>query len=191
MKPSWDLDELLQKTLDINWEVSRRNGRIMRRSAWYTVSGCSCQYAYGQGQPWPANDMDDWMLQLCHDVAKLCCLKNVPNSANFNEYSSRSQMLPFHADDEALFPDEDGETEIVSLSLGSMREFKIRRYYDDDDNCWTTPSRHGDVLIMRRRMQHCFQHSVAQGTSDSGNRSNMTLWYLRNHTKKCKYKNDG
>ena len=159
----------------------------MRRSAWYTVSGCSCPYSYGTGQPWPANDMEDWMVQICHDVAKLCKLKHVPNSINFIEYASKSQMLSFHADDEDLFPDERGETEIVSLSFGSTREFKIKKYYDDDNNCKVTPLMNGDVLIMRGRMQQCYQHCVAQGASDSGKRINLTLRYVLNHIKKWRF----
>jgi alkylated DNA repair dioxygenase AlkB len=188
----WNLSELLEKTEKIHWETTRgRNGKVSRRSAWYTMKDCSCSYSYGHGQPWTPNDFEDWMLQFCRDAAKLCKLNKVPNAINFNEYSSTSQALGFHADDEELFPDENGESSIVSFSLGSMREFKIKKYYDPDNIYVPTLLRNGDVLIMRGAMQKHFQHAIAQGTSDcGGKRVNFTLRHVCNHNSKCLAKDD-
>ena len=48
------------------------------------------------------------------------------NSVNINYYPSGRAALGWHADDEDLFPDENGNTVIASLSLGTTRCFELK-----------------------------------------------------------------
>jgi alkylated DNA repair dioxygenase AlkB len=132
------------------------------------------------------NEFEDWMYVLCEQIKALANLENVPNAINFNDYDGKTHSLGFHSDDEPLFPDHKGECEIVSLSLGAMREFKIKKKYVSESTAKSTPLCNGDVLIMRGKMQQFFDHAVAPGFSDGGRRINLTFRFVRKANSKCK-----
>ena len=81
---------------------------------------------------------------------------------------------------------DDGMCEIVSVSLGSMREFQIKKKYEDESTASPVPLRNGDVLAMCGKMQLYYDHAVAPGTSDGGGRINLTFRFIKCHTKKSR-----
>jgi alkylated DNA repair dioxygenase AlkB len=185
-KVKWNLDELFLRSADIFWQAVKKNGKLSRRSSWYTIADCSCVYSYGHGKPLVPNEFEDWMYTLCEDIKDMANLENLPNAINFNDYDGKTHHLGFHSDDEELFPDHKGECEIVSLSLGAMREFKIKKKYTSDNTARATQLCNGDVLIMRGKMQQPYDRAVAQGLTDAGRRINLTFRFIRKENPKCK-----
>jgi len=44
-KTNWSFDALFDKAAKVNRETAKgRDGKVLRRSAWYTMPGCSCPY---------------------------------------------------------------------------------------------------------------------------------------------------
>ena len=97
------------------------------RSAWYTLVPCTCDYKYGS-VPVRSRPMPDEVRVFMDEIIRAAWLsgKFVGNSLNVNVYPDGESGIPWHADDEDLFPDENDETTILSLSPGGTRSFEIR-----------------------------------------------------------------
>lgn len=121
-----------------------------------------------------------------------------PNSANVNLYRDGRQGVGWHADDESLFCGKDSDCPLVSLSLGTSREFWIALRKGDGDEM--EADRYsvveadvcaGDVLTMEGRMQsHCL-HFVPKGNPRHpirDERINITFRWVRAHRHRCPLK---
>ena len=93
---------------------------------------------------------------LKHHVPNLDC-----NSALITKYSSGSEHLPFHSDNESCI--EKGSN-IVTISLGETRNIKFRDILRNHPET-TTTLEHGDVLIMTQKSQSYYQHSIPKDFS--------------------------
>ena len=80
----------------------------------------------------------------------------ISTSCSFNLYLDNTQAISYHSDDETfLGPD----PTIASLSLGAGRKFKLRKKSDHNiKHEYFLES--GDLLIMRGRTQHEWEHAI-------------------------------
>ena len=187
------LDSIKSKLAnEVNWERVSGGGRVLRFSAWYTANDCSCKYKYGKLEThkngFVANKFDSWMYDVSKRLAEFIGLKHVPNCINFNRYDNIHQSLGLHTDDERLFKDANGGAEIVSVSFGAARGFRIvPNYSTNDDGVKEMILTEGDILSMLGLTQLHFRHEVLKGDED-GVRYNITCRYLQDnmHERGCK-----
>ena len=187
-------DDLFAKFGRITWtKVHGSHGKEKRSSAWYTAAGCICPYVYS-GKPWEALSVTPWMYELAKDIAKIFEIPEAvgpPNAINFNFDKDRTQGLWWHADKEDLFKGPTGQATIISLSLGSSKEFKLKRKYEDDGDAVTTTLKSGDLLKMAGMTQSFDLHMVPEEACASSSsatshiRYNTTFRWVHRHTKKC------
>ena len=144
---------------ELKWNLNyAANGKTTRASAWYTRSGCKCDYIYG-GTAWPAHEFLPWMDTFCDNLNTFLNLDLEPNAMNFNRYDSGEHSLGFHADNDPLFKDDKGESTIVSLSSGAERSFEIKHNYSFTAD-FKELLKDGDILIMSGRTQLNYQHAI-------------------------------
>lgn len=119
-----------------------------------------------------------------------------PNAANLNLYRDGRQGVGWHADDESLFRGRDSDCPIVSVSLGTPREFWIAlKRGEGGEGMDPDPATvveadlaHGDVLTMEGRMQHHCLHLVPKGNPREpirDDRINITFRWVREHRYSC------
>lgn len=78
------------------------------------------------------------------------------NSCLLNRYRSGNDSLAYHSDNEREY----GSTPVIaSLSLGSMRDFVLRRNADHRDKI-VFKLASGDLLVLRGTVQQYWMHSV-------------------------------
>jgi alkylated DNA repair dioxygenase AlkB len=92
------------------------------------------------------------------------------NSALCNFYRSSKDSVSAHADDEKeMKPNHD----IVSVSLGSMRDFVIK--HNHNKHRYDIALAHGSALIMKGRTQEVSKHSIPKSKIPCGERINITF----------------
>jgi alkylated DNA repair dioxygenase AlkB len=184
-------------------EAKSQGGKLTRKSCWFTTNGCSCPYQYGMGKRnfYHPEQMPPWMLTMANQLEEMLQLeKGFFNSCNANLYACSEHDLYWHSDDEPLFRIVDAPTSernvlIVSVSLGSTRDFGIRQKLTGTEV--TTPLSDGDILTMEGLMQENYLHCVKKaGSSQSGSSSssngadniryNLTFRRIQRHKKDCK-----
>ena len=123
-------------------------------TAWVTPRHrCVCAYKYGSAAVGPQSDDSIWneVIGLWSRVAPLltpwCSARELPSGVNLNRYAACGSSIPWHSDNEALFGDRSDPKVIVSMSLGSSVDFRVRRR----GRCnapYSIGLDHGDLLVM-------------------------------------------
>ena len=148
-----EYDKLLLHMKDVNWvNVPDRKGRVLRSSAWYTMAGCSCSYTYGNSQ-WEPNVSLPWMNDLVAKLKDVFKYDTEPDAINFIKYVGKRSGLNWHADDEKIFSTSDNNVTILSLSLGSTRDFQLLQNGYPENAIKTTALGDGDFLEMAGKVQ--------------------------------------
>ena len=160
-------------------------------TAWVTPThACLCPYKYGRGAavgPQSCSSIWNGVMGLWGRVAPLltpwCSLRELPTGVNLNRYAGWGSSIPWHSDDEPLFGDQGDPKVIVSMSLGSSVDFRVR----SRGRC-NAPSSirldHGDLLVMDGLAQLEYEHSTSSELS--GPRVNLTYRWISQHTPTCR-----
>ncbi len=139
---------------------------LPRLTSWYGDQGRSYSYSGINSQP---NMWNKGLLYLKNAIEKVAGVTF--NSVLLNWYRNGEDYLNWHADDEPKLGD---SPVIASVNFGATRDFVIRR---NDDNAIkiTIPLKHGTLLIMKRSLQHFWQHQVPKRKKVKGSRFNLTF----------------
>ena len=112
-----------------------------------------------------------------------CTAREMPKGVNLNRYAGCGSSIPWHSDDEPLFGDQSDPKVIVSMSLGSSVDFRVR-----SRGRRNAPSSirldHGDLLVMDGLAQSEYEHSTSSELQ--GPRVNLTYLWITQHTPTCK-----
>ncbi|EJU00495.1 hypothetical protein DACRYDRAFT_54044 [Dacryopinax primogenitus] len=96
------------------------------------------------------------------------------SSFNFvlcNFYADGKDSISYHSDDESFLGP---EPSIASMTLGATRSFYMRPKTDKSVPVLKTDLRDSDLLIMRGKTQHCWEHSVPK-RANAAPRINLTF----------------
>ena len=194
-----DAKELLKHMTEVKWEAAKGNkGKVARYSAWYTKAGCNCPYKHGNiishAKGFKANDMEPWMMKIAEKIKEIYGFDASPDSLNLNRYDYGWQALGLHSDSEQLLKGVQGKANIISLSLGSKRTFRLREFYEYNESKYITLDlEEGDLVAMMDKTQIYYQHEVCRSNSEDveqrGPRYNMTFRFILNHDKVCSIRN--
>lgn len=165
-----DADRLFHTLMrELSWkqEILSLFGRHIpqpRLSAWYgdvayTYSGLTLEPA-----PWHPVLAD--LRDRCRALAG-----TEFNSVLANLYRDGQDSMDWHSDDEISLG---SEPVIASVNLGAIRRFQLRRK-DDKAHKIDMALGGGDVLIMRGRCQHDWQHRVPKTAKPVEPRINLTF----------------
>eukprot|EP00931_Biecheleriopsis_adriatica_P055780 TRINITY_DN3304_c0_g1_i4.p1 TRINITY_DN3304_c0_g1~~TRINITY_DN3304_c0_g1_i4.p1 ORF type:complete len:1335 (-),score=254.07 TRINITY_DN3304_c0_g1_i4:67-4071(-) len=173
---------------ELRWNRPEVNGRpLPRKACWLTAEGCSCTYRYG-GTQWPNMVMPPWFVEITDEVCRLAGVTHRPNSCNANLYEDGNDSVGWHADDEPLFDAKNRDALILSLSLGSARNFYFRPN-DDLSEVKKLCLEDGDLCTMEGLMQKHYCHSVPQERGVRGARINLTWRWVMVHDRECVKRN--
>ena len=182
-------DQWFNSLQTLEWERQSIQGRSLnRRTAWFVRGGCTCTYDLGAMQIIPRS-FPEWLDDLMEVVMPQCGLVdklNWPTSCNVNFYEQHDDMVGAHADNEALFQGTHQEITIISLSLGSTRDFII--YSPTRQVLGSIALRNGDMIAMERWTQAQLKHGIARLPPDSfedPKRINLTWRWIAQHKLDC------
>ena len=157
-----------------------------------TMDSCTCPYKYG-GITVQAEAYPPWMHELSSLILNQCRANGwpegeaKPNCCNANLYEGGQHACGWHSDNEPLWGE--GDTIIISLSLGTPRKFKCRminrRLKEEDPAPLVLGD--GDLCVMAGAFQRHLEHMVPFENSVEGVRINLTFRYLIQHTNQCEY----
>lgn len=178
-------------------ELTNRRGVVTRKSCFVTgINGvdCTCGYVYGDTKmpskrvPFLERLTEVLFGNLFPDLPA----EQRPSCANVNLYEHGEQSCGWHADDEKLFGDGSSDVTIVSLSLGSTREFwlALRKSPKDvnprENSVIELDLGHGDLMTMEGLCQKHTVHMVPRADArGSGPRINVTWRWIRQHQASC------
>lgn len=95
------------------------------------------------------------------------------NGALVNGYRHGGEAMGWHADCEAVL----GENPVIaSVSLGAERLMRFRHNHSGEEVELSLAS--GSLLVMRGRLQHCWQHAVPGMAGLVAGRVNLNFRYL-------------
>ncbi|CAE7500759.1 unnamed protein product [Symbiodinium microadriaticum] len=135
---------------------------VPRKVIWYVSEDCAdVPYRYS-GLEFPATVYPPFMKEICKELCTLCGIPEgqYPNSCNVNVYDDGSHEVGWHSDDEVLFQGLAMDTRILSLSLGSARDFSWR-LQGTSEALGSVPLGDGDVATMEGLFQKHYKHAVA------------------------------
>jgi len=153
---------------------------VPRKVCWYVSEDCAdCNYRYS-GLEYPATVFQPFMEEIRSEVCKLCGIapEDYPNSCNVNVYEDHSREVGWHSDDEVMFQGLNGDTRIISFSLGSARDFGWR-LQGTSKELGRVPLGDGDVMTMEGRFQKHYKHSVPPSEQQCGKRINFTFRWIK------------
>jgi len=164
------------------WEMRDSNHLV----AWYTDQPCTCDYEYDKGNPQPARQMPDWMLELRDHMMVQLNLPpdNPPNSCNMNWYKNGKAGIGAHSDDEELFLSFYKPAKIISFTLGAERVFEIWSY-DLKEKQKDVVLANGSYMTMESMFQRNYKHAIPTVDEELPPRLNITWRYIKMHTSKC------
>ena len=114
-----------------------------------------------------------------------CSAREVPSGVNLNRYAGWGSSVPWHSVNEALFGDQSDPKAIVSMSLGSSVDFRVRRRGRRN-----APSSirldHGDLLVMDGLAQLEYEHSTSSELQGRRVKSQHTLGFVGLYHRVCK-----
>ncbi|WP_119343694.1 alpha-ketoglutarate-dependent dioxygenase AlkB family protein [Facilibium subflavum] len=142
-----------------------RKIKVPRKVLWIADEGL--EYAYSgvshKPHPWP-----HWLLNLCKAInAQFSCRLN---SVLGNFYANGLQYMGYHQDNERSL---EGNSVIVSLSLGACRKFVFRRIGNNEKV--ETHLSSGSLLLMWGNAQHDWQHALPKMRTVKEVRMNFTF----------------
>ena len=121
-----DFQELQSK---VSWLKLMGASKVTRKTRWFVKPGCRCPYNYGkqrvEAQPFP-----EWLWEMSQRWLKSLNLdgtdkdSTMPDCVNLNLYENGSHTVAWHSDDEPLFQGKCEDARIISVSLGSSRNFQ-------------------------------------------------------------------
>ena len=149
-------------------------------TAWFTLSGCTCNYSYGNFLISPSV-MPHPLLKLgMYLCRKLGISRHPPNSLNINRYDDCNQYIASHSDDEKLFGGKTQAINILSVSFGHSRDFKLRWKSGGEEQ--TVRLQSGDAVVMAGMCQKFVKHSVpVESSSVDDHRYNLTYRWIVEH----------
>ena len=160
--------ELLDKTCWRQDEITLfgKIHQIPRLQAWYGDVGTEYQYSGLQlvPEPWPEN-----LRLLCEPISKEAGVAF--NSVLVNLYRDGRDSNGWHADNE---PELGCKPVIASLSLGSVRRFRLRNIADHSRTL-SLDLLPGSLLIMGEGVQENWQHQLAKTRKYVEPRINLTF----------------
>jgi alkylated DNA repair dioxygenase AlkB len=137
-----------------------------RLTAWMGDPGASYRYSGLLMTPEPWSEP---VLQIKSAIEKVVGFKF--NSALLNYYRSGLDSMGWHRDNE---PELGKEPIIASVSLGDLRVFKMRHYFNKSLGV-DIDLEHGDLLVMAGVMQSYWEHSLPKTRRPKGTRVNITF----------------
>ena len=179
------LDRWYEEALTrLSWSRPQMDRGLMpRNTAWLTNQGCICPYRYGGTEMEPAW-MEDWFIDITRCICKECGLTRLPDSCNVNYYENGKQYVNWHTDNEALFQGTQREILIISLSLGSTRDFEFR-IRNQEGQVQRLPLLNGDICVMEGLCQKYYSHRVPQSDEHRAGRINFTWRWIVQHHESC------
>jgi len=145
--------------------VYGKEHKIPRLTCFIGEQGISYSYS---GLTHIASGWPDWFYPLADKVAKECKVNF--NGCLLNLYRDGSDCMGWHADDE---PEIDQTRPIASLSLGSARDFILKKRDGSLREVLKLSS--GDLLIMLPKCQEDWLHSVPVRKRNYQRRINLTF----------------
>ena len=128
--------------------------------------------------------MEDWFIDITRCICKECGLTGLPDSCNVNYYENGKQYVKWHTDNEALFQGTQREILILSLSLGSTRDFEFRAK-NQEGQVHRLPLLNGDICVMEGLCQKYYSHRVPQSDEHRAGRINFTWRWIVQHHESC------
>lgn len=166
---------LFQELLEnIDWQQDtiRLFGKsflVPRLSAWYGDPGTRYTYSGLTLEPLP------WLVPLTTIRTQLDDVLGINfNSVLLNLYRDGNDGMGWHSDDE---PELGPNPVIASLSLGAVRNFKLRHKTKTDKLSLDLKS--GSLLLMQGTTQTYWQHSVAKTKKPVEPRINLTFRVIK------------
>lgn len=153
---------------------------VPRKTAWYVSEDCTdCPYRYS-GLEYPVTVFPPFMQEIRAEVCRLCGIppEEYPNCCNVNVYHDQKQEVGWHSDDEVMFQALNGDTRIISFSLGVPRDF-CWRLQGTTETIGSTSLGDGDIMTMEGLFQKHYKHSVPSSDQPCGARINMTFRWIR------------
>eukprot|EP00439_Symbiodinium_sp_Y106_P085201 s635_g27.t2 len=153
---------------------------VPRKVIWYVSEDCAdVPYRYS-GLEFPATVYPPFMREICKELCTLCGIPEgqYPNSCNVNVYDDGTHEVGWHSDDEVLFQGLACDTRILSLSLGSARDFSWR-LQGTSEALGSVPLGDGDVATMEGLFQKHYKHAVPATSQPRGKRINLTFRWIR------------
>jgi len=168
-------DTLFERVLEeADWQQERitlfgREIAVPRLTAWYGEDGTTYRYSgiTRTAQPWPGR-----IRHLAEDVSR-----SVGASFNYvlvNRYRDGSDMLGWHADDEA---DLGSHPVLGAVSVGAQRIFRLRDR--DGGSSVAQVLEHGSLLLMWGDSQHRYKHCIPRTRKPVGERLSFTFRLTR------------
>ena len=192
----------LQEHLQWTELLTSNRKRILRRTAWLVDRGCNCDYTYGPHRVHP-QPMPQWFRDMAHRWLQTFHFTEgmFPNSVNLNLYENDAQGVEWHADDEPLFQALNRDAAIISVSLGTTREFSfglrppgnLRASYPIKGTVSSILLHHGDLCLMEGKFQKYYLHRVPTLRLPLGDdyyitegpRINATFRWIVQHIRPC------
>lgn len=153
---------------------------VPRKVAWYVSEDfADCPYRYS-GLEYDAVVFPPFMQEIRAALCEVCGIppEEYPNSCNINVYADNRQEVGWHSDDEVLFQGLCQDTRIISLSLGSARDF-CWRLQGTTDTLGCAPLGDGDIMTMEGLFQKHYKHAVPVSDAPAGTRINLTFRWIR------------
>ena len=160
-------------------------------TAWVTPAhACLCPYKYGRGAavgPQSCSSIWNGAMGLWGRVAPLlspwCSAREMPSGVNLNRYARCGSSTPWHSDHEPLFGDQGDPKVIVSMSLGSSVDFRVRARGRRNAPS-STRLDHGDLLVMDGLAQSEYEHLTSSELQRP--QVNLTYRWISQHTPTCR-----
>ncbi len=169
------VDESIQLYRQFKDEIEWKHREILmfgkkvkepRLTAWYGDPGVSYQYSGIKLEPIRWTESLSRLKERIESVSG-----NQFNSVLLNWYRDGKDSMGWHSDDEK----ELGKNPVIaSLSLGTKRDFQIRRK-DDHKEKKEFVLETGSLLIMSGEMQHHWQHQIPKRKKVESGRMNLTF----------------
>ena len=144
-----------------------------RTAAYYGIN----PYGYGSFQHKARDFSENPYLQKLLSYVEIAYPTIQFNSAMIHKYQSGEHFIPHHSDDEEAIND---DSVILTISLGETRSFQFR---EKGGSGWNDVIRlnHGDSLVMTKKSQKLFTHSIPRDDS-KGMRISITLREIKPKT---------
>ncbi|MYD46695.1 MAG: alpha-ketoglutarate-dependent dioxygenase AlkB [Gammaproteobacteria bacterium] len=169
-------DHLLARSLaEIVWaqdhvKLFGKSMPVPRVSAWFSSINASYKYSGLVHRP---QEMPDFVSELLCEVVMRTGIDF--NSILVNLYRDGTQSMGWHADDE---PELGPEVTIASLSVGAVRELRLRHRHDKSLRV-TTSLAHGSLLMMYPPLQEYWLHELPKRRSITEPRVNFSFRVLQ------------
>eukprot|EP00808_Paulinella_micropora_P023206 g45.t1 len=167
------------------WNKTMFGGNPNQRwSAWYTAFGCNCHYEYG-GAAFQPNAIPHWLLAIQEEVMKAVELDGAqPNSIVLNYYPNGLSRIGWHADDEDIFEAKVKACNMISLTLGTPRDFDWKPCKMGSTG-GSVSLGDGDIFVQQGMFQRHYKHSSPSDIDVKEPRISLTWRWITKHRDNC------